>query len=177
FVCGLVTFSFAAGDEVGRRLAAVQLVTTKIATAVAVAAAFRVGVVTLWRWTAAFEDTGVAGLVAGKRGPRGATKLTDQVAARIRDLDAQGLSLAAVGERVGVSTATVRVALGRRKGSAGWEARQAVMLRTDIDTDDTTSGEGDGLPVLPMPAPRTAERALARTGELIEAPPVFTEGA
>jgi hypothetical protein len=66
YVCGLVTFSFAAGDELGRRLAAVQLVTTKIATAVAVAAAFGVGAVTLWRWTAAFEGTGVAGLVPGQ---------------------------------------------------------------------------------------------------------------
>jgi hypothetical protein len=179
FVCGLVTFSFAAGDEVGRRLAAVQLVTTKIATAVAVAAAFRVGAVTLWRWTAAFEDAGVAGLVAGKRGTRGATKLTDAVAARIRDLDGRGLSLAAVGERTGVSTATVRVALGRRKGSAGWEARQALTLPTDTDGDgeDANRGEDVGLPVLPAPVPRTAERALARAGELIQAPPVFTEGA
>jgi transposase len=176
FVCGLVTFSFAAGDELGRRLAAVQLVTTKIATAVAVAAAFDVGVVTLWRWTAAFEDAGVAGLVPGKRGPRGATKLTDDVAAWIRALDAQGLSLAAVGERVGVSTATVRVALGRRKGSAGWQARQAVSPPADA-SEDTNSDEGGVLPVLPAPLPRTAERALARTGELIEAPPVFTEGA
>jgi hypothetical protein len=184
FVCGLVTFSFAAGDELGRRLAAVQLVTTKIATAVAVAAAFRVGAVTLWRWTAAFESAGVAGLVAGKRGPKAASKLTDQVAARIRELDAQGLSLAAVGERVGVSTATVRVALGRRRGSAGWEARQPGTLPTDTDTDtgdtdsgDTGSDEGEVLAVLPAPLPRAAERALARTGELVAAPPVFTEGA
>ena len=33
------------------------------------------------------------------------------------------------------------------------------------------------LPVLPMPEPHTAERALARTGELLEAPVVFTPGA
>ena len=195
YVCGLVTFSFAPGDELGRRLAAAQLVTTKIATAAAVAAAFRVGAVTLWRWTAAFEDTGVAGLVAGKRGPRAPSKLTDDVAARIRELDAQGLSLAAVGERTGVSTATVRVALGRRKGSAGWEARQTATVPADTDTDGTdtdgtdvdgtdvdgTDGTdtevGDALPVLPMPAPRTVERALARTGGLVAAPPVFTEGA
>jgi hypothetical protein len=188
YVCGLVTFSFAAGDELGRRLAAVQLVTTKIATAAAVAAAFRVGAVTLWRWTAAFEDTGVAGLVAGKRGPKAPSKLTDDVAARIRELDVQGLSLAAVGERTGVSTATVRVALGRRTGSAGWEARQTATLPadiadtdtdgTDVDgTDGTDTEVGDALPVLPMPAPRTVERALARTGELVQAPPVFTEGA
>ena len=33
------------------------------------------------------------------------------------------------------------------------------------------------LPVLPAPEPRTSERALARTGQLVEAPVVFTEGA
>jgi len=62
----------------------------------------------------------VAGLIPGKAGPKRASKLTDAVVARIRELDAQGLSLAAVGAAVGVSTATVRVALGRRTGSAGW---------------------------------------------------------
>src|SRR5664280_704289 len=35
----------------------------------------------------------------------------------------------------------------------------------------------ESLPVLPAPEPRTSERALARTGQLIEAPVVFTEGA
>ena len=37
FVFGLATFSFRAGDETGRRLAAVQLAATKIAPAVEVA--------------------------------------------------------------------------------------------------------------------------------------------
>ena len=178
FVSGLVTFAFAAGDEVGRRLAAVQLGTTKIATAVAVAAAFEVGIVTLWRWTAAFEATGVAGLVPGKRGPKGATKLTEEVAARIRELDGRGLSLAAIGAAVQVSTATVRVALGRRTGSAGWEAWRATTTASAVVGD---TGEAPGsvevLPVLPVPEPRTAELELARTGLLVEAPPVFTPGA
>ena len=61
FVSGLVTFAFAAGDEVGRRLAAVQLVTTKIAAAAAVAEAFGVGIVTLWRWTAGTSPPGWPG--------------------------------------------------------------------------------------------------------------------
>ncbi|HZE16209.1 MAG TPA: hypothetical protein VE197_11160, partial [Mycobacterium sp.] len=36
----------------------------------------------------------------------------------------RGCSLAAIGAETGVSTATVRVALGRRRGSIGWEARK-----------------------------------------------------
>lgn len=63
FVNGMATFAFAAGDEAGRRLAAVQLVTAKTASVGAVAAAFGVTQVTLWRWREAFTADGVAGLV------------------------------------------------------------------------------------------------------------------
>jgi len=64
FVAGMATFAFDAGDEVGRRLAAVQLVTTDIASAVAVADGFGVSVETLWRWRRRFEVHGVGGLMA-----------------------------------------------------------------------------------------------------------------
>lgn len=42
FVFGWASYSYAAGDEAGRRLAAVQLVGSKIATAAEVASAFGV---------------------------------------------------------------------------------------------------------------------------------------
>ena len=76
---------------------------------------------TLWRWRQGFAAEGAAGLVPGKRGPAGPVKLTDEVVARIRELAERGGSLAAIGAETGVSTATVRVALGRRRGSIGWE--------------------------------------------------------
>jgi len=50
FVFGWAGYSYAAGDEAGRRLAAVQLVGSKIATAAEVASAFGVSGVTLWTW-------------------------------------------------------------------------------------------------------------------------------
>jgi hypothetical protein len=61
FVFGQATFAFATDDEVGRRLAAVQLVATDIASAVAVAVAagFGIGLATLWRWKAAYDAGGV----------------------------------------------------------------------------------------------------------------------
>ena len=107
YVNGLATFCFDAGDEVGRRLAAVQLVETEIARPSQVASGFAVTCNTLWRWRCEFAADGVAGLVPGKRGPTGPFKLTDEVVARIRELQQQGWTLAAIGAETGVSTAGI----------------------------------------------------------------------
>jgi transposase-like protein len=121
FVSGMATFAFGAGDELGRRLAAVQLVTTDIASAVA--DGFAVSVETLWRWRRRFEDHGVGGLMAAQTGPKGPHKLTEQIIRRVRELDEQGLSLAAIGKAAGISTSTVRVALGRVSTAPGRQVR------------------------------------------------------
>jgi hypothetical protein len=71
FIFGLATFSYGPADEVGRRLAAVQLVTTKIATSQEVAAAFSVSGVTLWTWRRDFAAGGVLALVRARTGPKG----------------------------------------------------------------------------------------------------------
>ena len=123
FVFGQATFAFATDDEVGRRLAAVQLVATDIASAAAVAAGFGIGLATLWRWKAAYDAGGVAGLIPAKPGPKRPTKLTAAVVARIRELDADGQTLTAIAGAAKVSIATVRVALGRPLASAGRSAR------------------------------------------------------
>src|SRR5674476_828850 len=113
FVFGLATFSFRAGDETGRRLAAVQLAATKIAPAVEVASAFGVSVATLWRWTSAVTHAGVVGLIRERSGPKGPSKLTGPLTARIVGLEAAGRTLLEIAAAADVSTATVRVALGR----------------------------------------------------------------
>jgi len=188
YVNGLATFCFDADDEVGRRLAAVQLVQTEIARPSRVASGFGVTRNTLWRWRQGFTAEGVAGLVSGQRGPAGPSKLTEEVVARIRELAGQGGSLAAIGEATGVSTATVRVALGRCRGSAGWEARKtAAEGHIVADTESSAAASlfagspdertASTLPVLADPVARAGERALARYGLLTEAGPVFTQGA
>src|SRR5665811_2604578 len=93
FVFGLVTFSYAADDEAGRRLAAVQLVQSKIALSVDVASAFGVTGVTLWKWGRDYTAGGVAGLLRIRSGPKGPIKLTEALRARILELDASGLTL------------------------------------------------------------------------------------
>ena len=62
FVRGDLVFAWNAGDELGRRLAAVQLVAIKGARAVHVAEGFGINTETLRRWEGAVTDVGVAAL-------------------------------------------------------------------------------------------------------------------
>ena len=170
FVFGLATFSYANADAAGRRLAAVQLVTTNIASVGEVASAFGVNEATLWRWKRAFATGGVLGLVTERPGPRRPSKLTTSLAARIVKLDATGLTLQQIAVATGVSTATVRVALGRVT------PRDQVPVEDDVEEPEDDAGDAD-LVVLAAPVPRTADRVAARFGDLAEAPVVITEGA
>src|SRR5664280_543266 len=173
FIFGLATFSYGPADEVGRRLAAVQLVATRIATSQEVAAVFGVSGVTLWTWRRDFAAGGVLALVRARTGPRGPIKLTASLAARIAGLDAAGATLLKIAALTGVSTATVRVALGRVAPP------DQVPVEPDVDVEqprDFESAEVADLVVLAPPEPRTADRVAARFGDLVEAPVVITEG-
>jgi transposase len=167
WVHGLAAFAWDAGDEAGRRFAAVQLVRLAAAGQAEVAGAFGVDPVTVWRWDQALSRDGVAGLVPARKGPRRASKLTAQVVARIRELDAAGtLTLAEIARAAGVSASSVRNALGRGR-----------LAAADDPAGDAPGQDAPVLPVLPDPVPRAAERAVARRGLLGEAVPVFTAGA
>jgi len=187
FVFGMATFGYGAGDGAGRRLAAVQLVTTKIASATEVALAFGISQATLWRWAGAFSAEGVVALVRERPGPRGPSKLTAALGARIVALHTAGMTLRAIGAKCEVSTATVRVALGRvgsRKAPTRKEGPDLTPI-DDVDTGDVDTGDvdideadaGAQLLVLASPVARTDERVAARFGDLVEAPVVITEGA
>jgi transposase-like protein len=187
-VHGLATFAWDAGDEAGRRLAAVQLVRLRAASQGQVASAFGVDSATLWRWDKALASGGVAGLVPARRGPKGASKLTPQVIARIRELDAAGRTLRQIAAATGVSTFTVRNALGRvaasragepaAAGTEGGEDEDAGQALAPGEEGEPPQDRDEPLPVLPDPVPRDGERALARWGLLGEgAQPVFAAGA
>jgi transposase-like protein len=179
-VHGLATFAWDAGDEAGRRLAAVQLVRLRAASQGQVAEGFGVDPATIWRWDHALAAGGVAGLVQARRGPKGASKLTPALVARIAELDAAGQTLRQIAAATGVSTFSVRNALGR-VASGG----QVPAAGDDDAGQDSAPGQrggqtaaGEPLPVLPDPVRRDGERALARWGLLGEgAPPVFAAGA
>jgi transposase-like protein len=176
-VHGLATFAWDAGDEAGRRLAAVQLVRLRAASQGQVAAAFGVDPGTIWRWDQALAAGGVAGLVPARRGPKRASKLTPQLAERIAGLDAAGQTLREIAAATGVSTFSVRNALGRVASGGRPVAAHAAEDSGGADGGDDDEAQG-AVPVLPDPVPRDGERALAQWGLLGEgAVPVFTAGA
>ncbi len=131
------------------------------------AAAFGVDPVTVWRWDQALAAGGVAGLVPARRGPKGASKLTPQLAARIRELDAAGARLGEIAAVTGVSTFSVRNALGRVV-PGGRPAAGAAEDSAGLDAGDDDAAPGAVVAVLPDPVPRDAERVLARWGLLGE---------
>jgi len=184
FIRGELCFVWDAGDDLGRRLAAVQLVRIKAAHAGQVAAAFGVAAVTLWRWRKELDTTGVGGLALGKRGPKGPSRLTADVVADIGSRRRGGASLRAIAAAVGVSTFSVRRALtepvpdavpeqatGTEEAQAGGDDGDAAGIES-ADED-----AGDDLPLLPPPADRDGERAAARWGKLPHADPVFAPAA
>jgi transposase-like protein len=174
-VHGLATFAWDAGDEAGRRLAAVQLVRLRAASQGQVAGSFGVDPATVWRWVQALAAEGVAGLVPARRGPKGASKLTPELVERITGLDAAGATLREIAAATGVSTFSVRNALGRvaAGGRPAADDDSAGLVTGDDDADLEAA-----VPVLPDPVPRDGERALARWGLLGEgAVPVFLPGA
>jgi transposase-like protein len=177
-VHGLATFAWDAGDEAGRRLAAVQLVRLRAVSQAQAAAAFGVDPVTVWRWDQALAAGGLAGLVPSRRGPKGASKLTSQLAARIGELDAAGATLSEIAAATGVSTFSVRNALGRVAARGRGTAAGAAAGSAGLVAGDDEQRPGAAVPVLPDPVPRDGERVLARWGLLGEgAGPVFTAGA
>src|ERR1700746_418238 len=82
-VHGLAVFAWDAGDEAGRRLAAVQLVRLRAVSQAQAAAAFGVDPVTVWRWDQALAAGGVAGLVPARRGPEGGPQPAPQLGGRV----------------------------------------------------------------------------------------------
>ena len=165
FIRGELCFVWDAGDDLGRRLAAVQLVRIKAATAIQVAGAFGVTTVTLWRWRKELDTAGAQGLAQDKRGPKGPSRLTPDVVADIRSRRRGGASLRAIATAVGVSTFSVRRALPQPTPEPA------------TSTEQPQPGPRTDLPVLPAPAGRDAERAAARWGKLPHADPVFAPAA
>ena len=84
FVWGQACFTWDATDPGARRLAAVQLVTTRAASQRQVAHAFSVNETTLWRWRSDYSEGGLSALLPEPLGPKRPSKLTSEKIAEIR---------------------------------------------------------------------------------------------
>ncbi|MEV8144217.1 putative transposase [Specibacter sp. NPDC078709] len=172
FLHGQASFSWDAGDEAGRRWAAVKLAAMKVAGVGEIAAVFDVDPSTVWLWKQLLLEGGIAALVPEKKGPRKASRLSDTVITRIVELRSTGLSQQAVGNAVGVSEFSVRRAL---KIAAEQAAADAAETPTADEAEALEPAQQPELPLQPAPAPRAAERAAA--GLLECATPVFAPAA
>jgi transposase len=170
FIRGELVFAWDAGDELGRRLAAVQLVRINAARAGQVAAGFGVSTETLRRWQGVVTDAGVAALAPNKRGPKGPSRLTPELVADITARRRGGASLRTIAAAVGVSPASVRRVLPPATPAPA-KAEPTATTEPDHEPDHEL------LPVLPDPADRSRERHAARWGQLSAAPPGFTPAA
>jgi transposase len=201
FVHGNLVYAWDAGDTAARRLTAVSLMRIKAATQLEVAEAFAVKPATVRRWETRLTDDGVAGLLAERKGPKRKSKLTGDTVAAIRRLRAGGASYRGIAADTGVSVGSVRNALtdtdtGEPGAPTGSDAHLPPEPQSVVEpgVEIEVSAEQDGpatisaapvtdtgaaaveavVPVLADPAPRGAERALARFGLIPAAPPVFT---
>lgn len=171
FVHGELAYAWDAGDAVSRRFAAAKLADIKAGSVAEVAAGFGVDPGTLWRSRQVLSAGGVLGLAAEKSGPKGPSRLTDSVMSQIRSLRGTGLSLRAIGTRVGVSEFGVRRTLAMEAPAPEEPAAAERAGRPEAEPVQ------EELPVLPGPVDRSGERAAARAGLVECASPVFAPAA
>src|SRR5260221_356569 len=150
WVHGMATFTWEGGEEGGRPLAGVQVTQLKAGTQKQVAAALGTDLATVWRWVSAYREDGLAGLLPARKGPKGPTKLTPELTAKINDLDAQGLGLEAIASQCGISTFAVRTALGRIPA----RPRAAAPAREERPPARGGPGRGERPPPALRPDPR-----------------------
>ncbi|MGH8918552.1 MAG: putative transposase [Actinomycetes bacterium] len=162
FLWAMAAWCWSPTDVATRRLAALQLVSTRSASRKAVAVAFGVDETSLWRWGQLYASGGVAALEPSAKGPKGPSKLTKEKIAEIVALRGRAMSMEKIAARVGVSLNSVSRALRSAPSTSSGTA---------------AGSPGTGLVPLARPEPRTDERQAARAGELIEAPPVITQGS
>jgi hypothetical protein len=142
-----------------------------------VAAAFGVDGGTLWRWGQQLSATGVSALVPDKRGPKGAYRIIPEVVADILARRAAGATYRKIATAIAVSCTSVR-RVCTPSASTPPADDDSDHDGDDHDGDahetgwdgDATAATGDAdpagaqLPVLPPPADRCGERAVARWG-------------
>jgi hypothetical protein len=185
FVHGNLAFAWDAADSATRRFAAASLTRIKAATQFEVAHAFGVKPASVRRWEAQLANSGVAGLVGERKGPKHKSKLTDDTVAAIRRLREGGATYRSIAAETGVSAGSIRTALtdidaeksGTTTASDVLPEPEPVPEPASDAAPEPEPGSGSAggrVPVLADPVDRTGERVLAAFGLIASAPPAFT---
>ena len=170
-------YQCARGDRDGLRLAAGMLSRLGLAGPKALSSALGMDASTVFRNRKRLEAGGVDAVRSRKRGPKKATKLSDKVCARAQRYLDQGRSIRGTADEVGVSEGALRHALKRgllsgkpqrsSPAATGRGGREEEMVApAERAAQDQACEQGVGVK-------RTTERALACSGKLTEAPPLF----
>jgi transposase len=161
-------------DQEGLRLAAAMFSDLDLAGPTALARALGMHPTTVFRSRRRLEAEGVEGLLTRKPGPKGPSKLTGHVRARVQRRRKQGWSLRRIASEVGVVEGTLRHAIRRSllPRDAGATRRvptasaETLSRPAERAAQDQACEEG-------VAVKRGDERALARVGVLPEAAPEF----
>jgi len=163
-------------DREGMRLAAAMFSSLKLATPTALARALEMRPETVFRHRRRFTEGGVGAVRSKKRGPRGRSKLTEEVCARAQRRLDEGWSIRRVADEVGVVEGTLRHALKRGELRRSVDVRPAEAQRSP-DTAELSRpavrAEQDRVSDQGVAVKRSGERALASVGLLEEAAPSF----
>ena len=168
-------FSCRNDDRTGLRLGAVTAIQQGLAGVTALAKALSLHRTTLFRDVRKFEEKGVEGLVAKRRGPKGPHTLTLEVRRRVQRRLDRGDSIRSTAAAVGVSERGLRHAIKRGlltarpqkpPATAPVEAGAQLLGPRSRAAEDQSCEAG-------VAVKRTDERALACIGKLAEAAPEF----
>jgi len=168
-------FSCRHDDRTALRLAAVTVVEQGLAGPVAVAKALSMHRSTLHRDTRKFAESGVAGLVAKRPGPKGPHALTPEVQRRAQKMLSRGESIRGTAASVGLSERGLRHAIkrgllatarSRRTENAAPDSAEVLTGPRDRASVDRACKAG-------VATKRGLDRTLACTGNLVEAEPEF----
>ena len=166
FASGVPVFVHADDDAAGQRIAAVQLVELGLARQDELSAALGINRSTLYRQHRKLSLAGVLGVVDRKRGPHGPHRFTAEKQQRVAQWLGTGRSIRQAAEQVGVTEGTIRHAL--RRGTLSAAPAPAPAIEGPRARSARAAQASGGVAVA-----RHTERALARMGQLTEAPPQF----
>jgi len=168
-------FSCRRDDRTALRLAAVTVVEQGLARPSAVAKALFMHRSTLHRDTRKFAESGVAGLVAKRPGPKGPHALTPGVQRRAQKMLNRGDSIRGTAASVGLSERGLRHAIKRGLLTT---ARRKRTENAALDSAEVLTGPRDRASVdqvckAGVATKRELDRTLACTGKLVAAEPEF----